>query len=282
MLEWVCPNCDYIFFQMPSKIVNNKSFCQRCNDKCSYGEKYISEFLNQLNEVYDKEKKFDWSDNRRYDFYLPLYSLIIEVHGKQHYCSSDFSYLGGRTYLEEQMNDEYKRELAMANGISWYVELKSSDSFDFVHNIMQSILPTILNFKYDDVDWELCHQQAIKSKTFEICNYYESTEKDINVLAQKFHCSYNTIRQHLKNGSLIGICSYSSIQSKKIGIRKSVDKMIAERAKPVVQINNKNHIIKEFPSIQAAQRELKISHIWDCLVGRRKTAGGYKWKYKEG
>lgn len=39
--------------------------------------------------------------------------------------------------------------------------------------------------------------------------------------------------------------------------------------------------INEFPSLQEAQRQLNISHIWDCIHGRRNMAGGYKWKYAE-
>ena len=39
------------------------------------------------------------------------------------------------------------------------------------------------------------------------------------------------------------------------------------------------NIIKIHDTIQGAQRELGISHIWDCVVGRRKHAGGYKWSY---
>ena len=41
------------------------------------------------------------------------------------------------------------------------------------------------------------------------------------------------------------------------------------------------NIIRVFGSLNGAQRELNISHIWDCITGRRKTAGGYKWEYYE-
>lgn len=51
----------------------------------------------------------------------------------------------------------------------------------------------------------------------------------------------------------------------------------------VIQIDkNTNNVIKEFYSIIDAQREININatHIIDVCKGRRKTAGGYKWKYK--
>lgn len=48
----------------------------------------------------------------------------------------------------------------------------------------------------------------------------------------------------------------------------------------VIQYNLNNHFIKEWESIRKAQKELKITTIYSCLSGKRKTAGGYKWKYK--
>ena len=51
-------------------------------------------------------------------------------------------------------------------------------------------------------------------------------------------------------------------------------------SKAVLQLSKDGAIIAEFPSIQEAQRKLAITHIWDCLVGKRQTAGGYKWRYK--
>jgi len=40
--------------------------------------------LDELLVLYETEVQFDWSDNKRYDFYLPEYNAIIEMHGKQH------------------------------------------------------------------------------------------------------------------------------------------------------------------------------------------------------
>lgn len=57
--------------------------------------------------------------------------------------------------------------------------------------------------------------------------------------------------------------------------------MNKKRSIPVVQIDkNTNVIIKIFESARAAEDELKISrHINSVCLGKRKTAGGYKWKY---
>lgn len=50
---------------------------------------------------------------------------------------------------------------------------------------------------------------------------------------------------------------------------------------PVIQIDKSNgEIIAEFDTITQAHNETGISHISSVCRGVRKTAGGYKWKYK--
>lgn len=53
--------------------------------------------------------------------------------------------------------------------------------------------------------------------------------------------------------------------------------------KKVVQYDKNYNLIKEFNSMIEAQNELKInkSNICQCCLGKRKTAGGYIWKYKD-
>ena len=52
--------------------------------------------------------------------------------------------------------------------------------------------------------------------------------------------------------------------------------------KSVIQMSLDGEFIKQWDSIADAQRELKIRHISDCCSnnGIYKSAGGYKWKYK--
>lgn len=50
----------------------------------------------------------------------------------------------------------------------------------------------------------------------------------------------------------------------------------------VIAISINDNTILTFKSINEAKRQTGISkgHIWECCSGRRKTAGGYYWKYK--
>lgn len=57
-------------------------------------------------------------------------------------------------------------------------------------------------------------------------------------------------------------------------------------SKPVIQLTKEGEFVKEYPNIKAAARATgtNCSHIGEAARGggRYKTAGGYKWKLKEG
>lgn len=282
-IYWICENCGELIYQSPAKMTTKKSFCNNCNNIRSYGEKFISSLLDQLCEVYIKEKKFDWSDNKIYDFYLPEYSCIIEVHGKQHYSNSDFSGLGGRTYIEEQENDKYKKILAEEHGIKNYVIIDCRKSnIDWVHkNILKSILPTLLNFNKSDIDWSTCHKASLMNITKDICEAYSNGETNIDNLAELFNYSHNSIISKLKHGAKLGWCDYNSQKRKKEAYKNNGKRIIEIMSKPVIKMDLNDNDLEEYPSLNEAQRITGIHHIWDCIVGRRKTAGGYKWRYKQ-
>lgn len=55
------------------------------------------------------------------------------------------------------------------------------------------------------------------------------------------------------------------------------------KSKRILQFDLDDNFIKEWPSGKEIRRELNYSHgtISSCCLGLRKTAYGYKWKYKE-
>ena len=52
-------------------------------------------------------------------------------------------------------------------------------------------------------------------------------------------------------------------------------------SKKINQLSEENKIIKTYPSISEASRQLKVSYqaISDCLKGKQKHSAGYKWEY---
>jgi group I intron endonuclease len=75
-------------------------------------------------------------------------------------------------------------------------------------------------------------------------------------------------------------CSIASLGKKKSeNARKN---MSESKKKPVLQLDKKTlNIINEYESIKIAQKINKIEHISDACNGKRKTAGGYVWKFKD-
>lgn len=152
--DWRCPNCEDI---IKNKVIGNINIrglsCHRCNDGVSFPEKLMYLVLKELNIQFELQKKFKWSDNRIYDFYISSMNLIIETHGTQHYTKNGFHTLGGRTLEEEQANDKYKYDMAIVNGINEYIviDCRYSD-FGFIkNNILNSRLAEL--FDLSKVDW---------------------------------------------------------------------------------------------------------------------------------
>jgi len=72
-------------------------------------------------------------------------------------------------------------------------------------------------------------------------------------------------------------------QSPRKGIKLSehtINLMISNKVKPVLQYDLDNNFIKEWESIASVVRELKIHNISKVCKGVAKTAGGFIWKYK--
>lgn len=61
------------------------------------------------------------------------------------------------------------------------------------------------------------------------------------------------------------------------------EKQKVKVSRPVVQHSLEGDILAVFPSCIQAARELKISSsgISECCRGKRKTLGGFKWKYEK-
>lgn len=66
-------------------------------------------------------------------------------------------------------------------------------------------------------------------------------------------------------------------------IERAAKKRInGKKSKPVLQYDLQDNFIKEYPSIRQAERETGFNqgHISECCNGKRKTAHGFKWRYK--
>ena len=225
-----CPRCGT---KINSNIHNVSIFglsCKKCGDGISYPEKFVFNFLQQVGNLhkdniqirsFEIQKMFDWSKNilhqniklsgnKKYDFYIPLENeIIIETHGMQHYeeCLLH-TYSNARTLLEEQENDILKMNLAISNGIfpQNYIQLdcRYSDMNYIKDTIMSSILPELLNFKEEDIDWNECNCVATSSRVYEVCILWNDGVR-IKDIANKMKLTDVTIRNYLRRGFELGI-----------------------------------------------------------------------------
>ena len=284
-LSWICPDCKREIIRSPNKMISQKYICNVCNDNISYAEKFIVELLNQSNIYYKKEKSFNWSNRKRYDFYIPEYACIIETHGSQHYdlIHSFQGFPGGKTTTEEQNNDLDKLLLASKSGeIKYYTILNchKPEAEWIKKSLLHSNLFKILPISVDTIDWDKCSAFALKNITKAICEEYNKG-LSIKELCDVFKLSYNAIKGHLKKGASIKWCNYDPAQAVKDAHKESGKRIVRTMSKPVIQMDNNFNKVAEYESIQSAQRQTGIYHIWDCITGKRNRAGGYIWKYKE-
>ena len=63
------------------------------------------------------------------------------------------------------------------------------------------------------------------------------------------------------------------------------EKLSNRKSIPIIQLDRDGNLIKEWKSAFVAAKELNMfgsrRHICECCYGTRKTAGGFKWRFKE-
>lgn len=64
-------------------------------------------------------------------------------------------------------------------------------------------------------------------------------------------------------------------------IKRNAERSKGLFSKPIIQKSKTGETIAEFISINEAMRQTKIRHIHEVCSGKRKSAGGYTWEYKE-
>ena len=172
-------------------------YCPNCSERISYPEKMMYCLLRKLNVYFVKEATFEWSEKKRYDFYIPSLNLIIETHGMQHY-DGGFHSLGGRTLKQEQANDTFKRKRAITNGILIYVELDCRYSdFEYIkEGVLQSELRDILNLS--DLHFQNLEDDIINSLAITVWNLWDSGVKSTSELSNRLNLDEYTINEYLE------------------------------------------------------------------------------------
>jgi hypothetical protein len=125
------------FEQTPNAHLQGEG-CPYCLD--SYGERKISSFLDSLNILYCRQKKFDHCRNVRvlpFDFYLPNFEMCIEYDGIQHFVP--IPYWGGTESFEYRKKlDAIKSNFCKVNEINLVrISYKEEDK---IESILEKLL----------------------------------------------------------------------------------------------------------------------------------------------
>lgn len=263
-VHWKCITCNKLYKSKSIEMVNKNGLsCSNCSDGVSYSEKVMSNILKYICVDFGNNITFYWSDAKRYDFYIPSLNMIIETHGGQHY-EKGFESIGGRTLQEEQENDKYKYEMAMKNGIDKYIVIDCRKSeLEWIKNsILSSELSSIFNLSV--LNWNEIHMKSSKSLHVKILEMWNNGYDKQDISAET-SMSMATINNVLNKYDTIGLCKHSKLEDE-----------------PLVQLDLKGNLIKEWDTIRQACNELSIDMIYITRVckGIRKSSKGFKWKFK--
>lgn len=277
-VEFVCPTCKNVITQIVHNVVKRGLRCKFCSDGFSYPEKFLCNILKQINVNFILQltkSKFKWCFKYKYDFYMNDKNCIIETHGIQHYKEST---LTTRTLEEEQENDKLKEQLAKESGIEHYIVLdcRKSESEWIKKSVLESELPTLLNFTENDIDWMKCHKNSLKSFIFEASNYWDNGIHSTTEIANIMNLSPCTIREYLIIASKSGFSTYT---------REDAIKYKKHPPSYKVKCLNTNEI---FESVKIASEHVSIGEgsIRNACKGISKYAGinpitkeKLKWEY---
>lgn len=271
-----CLDCGFEKMMKLNHLAYYKFSCPKCSDGVSVPEKFMSNLLSNLNIDFETQYSPKWIGNKRYDFYIDDLEMIIETHGTQHYNDS----IMFRSLQEEQENDRLKKTLAFKNGIKNYivVDCRKSTLKWLKENCLKELS---LYFDLSDVDWNKVWDKSQNSLVKEVCEAWNNKREDeaTKDIIEKFNSSASTVYKYLNKGKELGWCNYGSktlLLEHKLKLKKI-------NSKKVCQYTKNGDFIEEYPSMAEASRQMNISSsiICECCQGKRKTAGGYIWKYAE-
>ena len=220
-----CCDCKRIK-DKPSKIIDlyyNHSITCLCHDGFSFPFKYMYNVLKQLNIEFETEyspKYLKKNENgkisqKRSDFYLHRYNLVIETDGGLGHKGGRIHSKSNKTIEELVEIDIWKDEQHLKHGVKTIrINCFESDMDYIKNNILKSKL--INYFDFSKIDWNKANEFAwFSNLKKEICEYWNNREEwETTVdLAKRFSMDRTTITKYLNKGTeLWDWCNYDGKQ----------------------------------------------------------------------
>lgn len=274
-IDLICPYCKMENKSVKIDRLSNQGFsCKYCSDGISIPEKFCINLLKDMKIIFDRQKRFSWSQNKQYDFYIPLLNMIIETHGEQHYTGWNNSKEDLCNQIE---NDKLKYNLAVNNNIKNYIIIDCrKTNFEWLkENFIKSLN---IFFKFDNVNFDQIYNNCKNSIAVEIWEYWNKNleNKTIKDMSKYLKLNTGTIRKYLKIGTKLGFCNYDSLlERNKSYILNSVS---------VKQYNKNGEFLKTWNSVREIKEALGLNEngIRMCINGKLKSSGGFVWRKCEG
>ena len=205
--DFICPECGEILYKQICDVYRRRSLHCRCGDGISYPNKFVFNVFKQCGIKVSPEHVFDFAKDKRYDLFLEDYNTIVENNGIQHYDASKF-FTKDTDKIQE--NDLIKKDVAIKNGISTYIELDCRESsLEYIKNsIISSRLLNIIGVSIDKIDWIQADKYATSSLVIKAAKMFNNgmLQKEI---AKEMKLSSKTITNYLKKATQLGICEYT-------------------------------------------------------------------------
>jgi len=222
-LDWLCPDCENAIKSLPDNIARRGIKCAHCNDGKSYPEKFCNSVLSQLCLDYEWSYSPQWlidetGSQRKFDFYIPNYNLVIETDGKLGHGKKVFNHKSPT--LEEALAiDAWKDKQARDNGLT-VVRIEADEST--LEYLKQNITNALENmFDLSKVDWLKCDRVALTSKVKEVANIFNANKNITTTeIAALTRISRGTILRYLKRATAHGWCNYSAEEARRYRYQK--------------------------------------------------------------
>lgn len=206
-----------------------------------------------------------------------IYKITNKINGKM--------YIGKTIFTVEQR---------------WKEHQKDSRRRDFEKRPLYSAIKKygIENFSIEEV--EECPIEILSEREKYWIEYYGSFKNGYNATIggdgkqyvdyDLVVANYKKLKNQTKVAELMKISTdtvFNALKAKKERILTQQEIQANERGYIIYQYDKENNYLKSFPSARAAAREVNnnnsdgASHILDVCKGKRKTAYGYIWKFKE-
>ena len=245
--------------------------------------------LEQLNidfqyEISQSTQGFEWiPNNYRYDFYFQSngISYFLEMDGHYHMSCQ-----------KTKHRDIIKNQLAQEHNIQMIRILCNYDNsvnrLAFIkEQIFQSILPSVLHFSEQDIDWRKCDLYANSSLVIQACRLWNDGLHNTLTISEVMPVCRLTVITYLQIGASLGLCDYNpQVEHNKVLLLGRTRENEEKKCKPIAVYNSigVTHIFKGATYLSANSERLFGQFISRAMItnvcgGKTKSCKGLMCRY---